>query len=105
MGETWTGYIITNYTNRVLYTGITNDLGRGLHEHKTGLVESSFSRKYRLYRLIWYQELSSPQEAIEIEKQIKGWRRAKMLALINAMNPGFQDLSTPRYALRCAQGR
>lgn len=64
MGENWTVYIITNYTNRVLYTGITNDLGRRIHEHKTGLAQSSFSRKYRLYKLIWYQEFDTPDEAI-----------------------------------------
>ncbi|HEY2981041.1 MAG TPA: GIY-YIG nuclease family protein [Anaerolineales bacterium] len=92
----WFVYIITNYTNSVLYAGITNDLARRVGEHKTGFFPKSFCKRYRLYKLIWCQEFDSPQEALAIEKRIKGWRREKKIALIEEMNPGFQDLTTLR---------
>lgn len=96
MNKRWYVYILTNYTNSVLYTGITNDLGRRVEEHRTGIVVSSFSKRYRLYKLIWYQEFDHPDEAIRLEKTIKGWRREKKIALIKELNPNFQDLSTLR---------
>jgi len=89
-------YILTNYQNTVLYTGITNSLLRRILEHKKGLVQNSFTHKYRLYKLVWFEEFNSPQEAIESEKKIKGWTRKKKIALINANNPRFQDLFTLR---------
>lgn len=95
MGKHWYVYIITNYTNSVLYTGITNNLTRRLFEHKSGLSDSSFSHKYKLYKLIWFQEFSSPQEAITIEKKIKGWKRAKKIKLIKKLNLGLKDLFIP----------
>lgn len=94
MPKSWFVYIITNYKNTVLYIGITNDLKRRIWEHKTGIVKSSFSKKYRLYKLIWFEEFNTPIEAIEAEKKIKGWRREKKIILIKAKNPNFQDLLT-----------
>ena len=82
MNKCWYVYIITNFTNSVLYTGITNDIERRIYEHKSGSSKSSFSKRYRLYKLIWFQEFDSPDAAIEAEKQIKSWRREKKLALI-----------------------
>jgi len=96
MRRQWFVYILTNYTNSVLYTGMTNDLGRRIEEHKAGIIVSSFSKKYRLYKLIWCQEFDSPEKAIAIEKRIKGWRREKKIALIKETNPNFQDLTTLR---------
>jgi putative endonuclease len=72
MSGQWYVYILTDYMNTVLYTGITNDLARRVEEHRTGVDVGSFSKKYRLYKLVWYQEFDSPQEAISIEKRIKG---------------------------------
>ena len=92
MNKCWYVYILTNYTNSVLYTGITNDLERRVYEHKSGLVKSSFSKRYRLYKLIWFQEFDSPDAAIGAEKRIKGWRRSKKLDLIQEINPEFRDL-------------
>jgi len=89
-------YIITNYTNTVLYTGMTNNLQRRLSEHKAGINPKSFSKQYRLYKLIWFQEFSSRLEAARVEKKIKGWIRAKKIALIKESNPGFRDMSTLR---------
>ena len=96
MPKQWFIYIITNYTNSVLYTGVTNNLSRRVWEHKTNLIKSSFAKRYRLYKLIWFEEFSSPREAIEAEKKIKGLRREKKLNLIKEKNPDFQDLFTLR---------
>ena len=84
-------YIITNYQNTVFYTGITNNLKRRIYEHKKGIV-NSFSKKYRLYKLVWYEEFSTPEEAIIIEKRIKGWKREKKMDLIKTENPNLKDL-------------
>ena len=63
-------------------------------EHKQGFAVNSFCKKYRLYKLIWIQEFSDPQEAIEAEKKVKDIRREKKIALIKQLNPNFQDLFT-----------
>lgn len=96
MLKNWFVYIVTNYTNTVLYTGITNNLERRIGEHKTGFVENSFSKKYRLYKLIWFEEFGDPAEAIAAEKKIKSWRRCKKITMIKEKNPNFQDLFTLR---------
>lgn len=88
----WYVYIITNYTNSVFYTGITNNLERRIFEHHSKLIKSSFSSKYHLYKLIWFEEYSSPKEAIEAEKKVKDWRREKKLMLIKSKNPKLKDL-------------
>lgn len=92
MNKNWYTYIITNYKNKVLYTGVTNNLERRISEHKNGLTGNSFSKKYRLYKLIWFEEFNTPQEAIGAEKKIKGWKRIKKLNLIKENNPNFCDL-------------
>ena len=94
MNKKWYVYIITNYTNSVLYTGMTNNLERRILEHKAGTIKSSFSKRYKLYKLVWFQEFDSPDTAIAMEKRIKGWRREKKLALIQEQNRNFQDLLT-----------
>ena len=96
MSERWFVYIITNYTNAVLYIGITNNIKRRIYEHRQGLLKGSFSHKYHLYKLIWLEEFNTPSEAIEAEKKIKGWRREKKIKLICAKNPRFKDLFTLR---------
>jgi len=94
--RTYFVYIISNHRNTVLYTGVTNDLERRIEEHRQGVNVSSFSKKYRLYKLIWFQEFTSPEEAIAAEKRIKGWTREKKIKLIITTNPKFQDLFTLR---------
>lgn len=96
MNKVWFVYIITNYENTVLYIGITNNLKRRIWEHKHGLIKSSFSRKYKLYKLVWFETFNNPSQAIEIEKKIKKWRREKKINLIKEQNPNFQDLNTLR---------
>ena len=90
--EVWYVYIMTNHTNTVLYTGVTNDLVTRIHEHRSG-VGSKFTKKYRVYKLVWFEEFESPVTAIEMEKRIKGWRREKKVALIESVNPRWIDLA------------
>lgn len=92
----WYVYIITNFANSVFYTGITNDLERRVYEHKQGFIKNSFSSRYRLYKLIWFEEFNSPAEAIQAEKKVKDFRREKKIALIKSLNPGIKDLHALR---------
>ncbi len=85
-------YIITNYTNTVFYIGITNDLKRRIYEHKKGINISSFSKKYKLYKLVYYEIFSTPDDAIAYEKRLKGWKRNKKIELIKSKNLPFRDL-------------
>ena len=84
-------YIMTN-RSKTLYTGVTNDLMRRVYEHKNKLVEG-FTKKYNITRLVYFEETSDVQSAIAREKQIKGWLRAKKVALIESKNRGWKDLS------------
>lgn len=86
-------YIITNHSNSVLYTGVTNNLLRRIWEHKTGTIKSSFSSKYKLYKLVWFQEFSYINDSLNAEKMIKGWKREKKIDLIKDQNSGFEDLA------------
>jgi putative endonuclease len=84
-------YIMTN-KSRTLYTGVTNDLERRVYEHKHKLVEG-FTARYNIKLLVYYEACEDIRAAIAREKQIKGWLRAKKIALIESMNPGWNDLS------------
>jgi putative endonuclease len=94
--KTYYVYITTNKNKTVLYTGITNDLRRRLWEHEQGtkvLNTKSFTGKYNAYHLIYYEEFGHVTDAIAREKEIKGWRREKKVALIDKMNPGWRFLN------------
>jgi putative endonuclease len=78
--------------SRTLYTGVTNDLERRVYKHKQKLV-ASFTAKYNIDRLVYYEATEDVNAAISREKQIKGWLRAKKIALIESMNPKWTDLS------------
>ncbi len=84
-------YIITNHSG-TLYTGVTNDLTRRVYEHKTQ-AGGSFTRKYRMNKLLYFEQTSDILSAIEREKQIKGWRRSRKLELIKSQNPRWIDLT------------
>ncbi len=86
-------YIMANRT-RMLYTGVTNSLERRVYEHKNH-VTPGFTGKYNLTRLVYCEVFSDVREAIAREKQIKGWLRVKKIALIESMNPKWDDLSEP----------
>ena len=84
-------YILTNDTNNVLYTGVTNDLVRRVYEHKNKLIPG-FTSKYKVNKLIYYDSTNEAMSAIEREKQIKGWTRKKKINLIDNFNPNWTDL-------------
>ena len=85
-------YILTNWNNKVMYVGVTNNLERRLYEHRNHLVEG-FTQKYNVNKLVHYECTSDAIAAIEREKQIKGWTRAKKNALVESDNPQWRDLS------------
>ena len=84
-------YIMASATGRALYIGITTDLGRRPIEHRSGRV--THTAKYRIDRLIYVENFDTAPDAIAREKQLKGWRRSKKIALINRANPDWRDLS------------
>lgn len=85
-------YILTNKNNNVLYTGVSNDLVRRVYEHRNHADPDSFTAKYNVRKLVFFEETSDIKAAIEREKQIKSWNRARKIALICEKNPTFQDL-------------
>ncbi len=84
-------YIMTNKSNTVLYTGITNNLKRRMCEHKNGLCKG-FTKKYKIVKLVYYEILKDSYSAITREKQIKGGSRQRKLDLINGFNSEWKDL-------------
>jgi len=85
-------YILTNQTGSVLYTGVTNDLVRRVYEHKNHLDRNSFTSKYNVTKLVYFESTSDAKAAIEREKQIKSWKRERKIALIMESNPRMTDL-------------
>jgi len=92
MTETYYVYLLTNWNNKVMYLGVTNDLERRLYEHKNKLVEG-FTEKYNVNKLVYFEETQDVTAAIAREKEIKKWRREKKDQLVNRMNPNWKDLS------------
>jgi putative endonuclease len=84
-------YIMSS-PSRTLYTGVTNDLERRVNEHKSGAV-AGFTKRYKIDRLVYFQETNDVSAAIAAEKQIKGLLRPKKIALIEEENPTWRDLS------------
>lgn len=83
---------MTNQSNRVLYTGMTNNISQRLIQHREG-IGSVFTRRYRVHKLVYYETFDSPMEAIVREKQIKAGSRKKKIMLIESINPSWLDLS------------
>jgi len=86
-------YILTNKNHTVLYTGVTSNLAKRLWEHQNSAYPQSFTTKYNVFKLVYYEGFHSIEEAIAREKQIKGGSRAKKEKLINSMNHDWNDLS------------
>ena len=84
-------YILSNQSGRVLYTGVTNDPQRRIHEHQAKLVEG-FTKKYRVTKLVYYEVADSIESAIVREKQIQAGSREKKIELIRGMNREWRDL-------------
>ncbi|MVM30625.1 GIY-YIG nuclease family protein [Spirosoma sp. HMF4905] len=88
-------YIVTNPDKTVLYTGMTNDLVRRLQEHYESRGESEkFAGQYYCYNLVYWEFHKYVRNAISREKEIKGWRREKKIALIESINPEWKTLNT-----------
>lgn len=85
-------YILTNWNNKVLYIGVTNNLQRRVYEHKNKLIEG-FTSKYNVNKLVYYECFSEIYLAITREKQLKKYLRKKKEELINFSNPTWKDLS------------
>ena len=79
-----------------MYIGVTNNLAKRVDQHKIKINSDSFTGKYRLYKLVWFEEFKTSKEAIAIEKKIKKWRRDKKNWLIEKENPKWKDLYTLR---------
>lgn len=86
-------YILTNKDNRVLYTGITNNLEKRIQEHREKINPNSFTAKYNVNKLVFYEITTDVMSAIVREKQIKGGSRRKKELLIESINPQWNDLS------------
>jgi putative endonuclease len=86
-------YILTNVNKSVLYTGVTSDLKGRIDKHKSKKDSGSFTARYNVYILVYYESFTSIGEAIIREKQIKAGSRKKKEALINSVNPEWRDLS------------
>ena len=84
-------YIMAN-PSRTNYVGVTGDLAHRVQQHKSGAIPG-FTARYGLKRLVYFESTRDVKAAIAREKQIKGWLRAKKVALIESMNPEWRDLS------------
>ena len=85
-------YILTNKTNKVLYTGVTSELRNRVWDHKAKLHPKSFSARYNTNKLVYFESFVFIEEAIAREKQIKAGSRMKKIRLIEQMNPNWNDL-------------
>ncbi|MGP9809888.1 GIY-YIG nuclease family protein [Rhodopseudomonas sp. NSM] len=84
-------YLLASRKDGALYIGVTNDLVRRVYEHRTKAV-AGFTSKYNIARLVWFEIHDDPISAITREKELKKWRRAWKVALIERDNPGWEDL-------------
>lgn len=92
MAQPWFVYMMSNKAH-TLYVGTTNDLASRFREHKTRAYPESFTARYTFDRCVWYEYVGAQNEAIERERQIKKWSRAKKIVLIERGNPWWRDLS------------
>jgi putative endonuclease len=86
-------YIMTNDNNTVLYTGVTSDLKERVNQHKSKKHPDSFSARYNICKLVYYETFDTIDKAIKREKQIKGGSRKRKAELIHRINPEWYDLS------------
>jgi putative endonuclease len=84
-------YIMASRRNGTLYVGVTNDIARRAHEHRSGKIDG-FTKRYSVKQLVWYEPYDEIETAIAREKTIKRWPRKWKLNVIEAMNPSWADL-------------
>lgn len=95
MSKSYYVYLLTNWNNKVMYVGVTNNLIRRIYEHKNKLIKG-FTEKYNINKLVYFEETGDVRAAIEREKEIKRWRREKKDELVLKINPEWRDLSIDR---------
>ena len=83
---------MTNKHHTTIYVGVTSDLVSRILEHREGVYPKSFTARYNLHKLVYFEKFSSIEEAIDREKQLKGGSRQKKIDLIKGMNPDWKDL-------------
>jgi putative endonuclease len=98
--RTYFVYILAS-RSRTLYIGVTNDIARRLAQHRVARV--GFTARYQCNRLVLLETTPDAGSAIAREKQLKNWRREKKIALIQATNPGWDDLAGADPSTRCAR--
>ncbi len=89
-------YFLTNWNNKVMYIGVTNNLERRIQEHKSKQIEG-FTKKYNVTKLVYYDVTNDINIAIEHEKKYKGWTRAKKNELVESVNSEWKDLAADWY--------
>ena len=92
MDKDWYVYIITNKAKGVLYTGVTSYLRQRIYQHKNSFFDNSFSAKYKLRILVYYEKFENYESAFVREKYLKRWRREWKFSLIEGVNPEWRDL-------------
>ena len=84
-------YILASRRNGTLYIGVTNDLRKRVYEHKNNLIEG-FTKRYGIHQLVYFEKTENIESAIKREKQLKAWKRAWKIRLIEDTNPTWKDL-------------
>ena len=84
-------YILTSYNGNAMYIGVTNDLVRRVYEHKSGMIEG-FIKQYRAHKLVYFEQFEDVHAALEREKQLKKWSRAKKNGLVETANPEWKEI-------------
>ena len=92
MSKTYYIYLITNWNNKVLYTGVTNNLEKRVYQHNNKLIKG-FTEKYNVNKLVYFEQTTDINSAIVREKEIKKWRREKKNKLVESKNKSWDDLS------------
>ena len=92
MSKTYYVYLITNWNNKILYTGVTSNLERRIYEHKNKLIKG-FTHKYNVSKLVYFEQTTDIDSAITREKEIKKWRREKKNRLVESTNKNWEDLT------------
>jgi len=96
MGKTYYVYMMTNKYNTVLYTGMTGFIAERGWQHKQKAI-AGFTKKYNADKMVYFEEFANVHDAIDREKQLKGWTRKKKEALINKVNPEWKDVYTEAF--------
>ena len=87
-------YLLTSKNNTVLYTGVTSNLTNRLYQHRTGYFKDSFTSRYKVTKLVCFEEFGNIELAIAQKKQFKAGARPKKIDLINGFNPQWKNIST-----------